>query len=92
MDLNIADTMINSTLYDLWELGSYFITSLVALVILEPYFIFFMIITILLNYYVFNYLKNIIISTKEVDLTTRSQIIDLFRKSVNGLEIIKVYE
>jgi len=72
MDLNIADTMINSTLYDLWELGSYFFTSLIALVILEPYFAFFMVITIVLNYYVFNFFKNIILSTKEVDLTTRS--------------------
>lgn len=62
-DMTIADNMLSTTLYDFWELGSYFIVSLFSLVILYPKFIFLMIITIIFNYYIFLNYKTLILKS-----------------------------
>lgn len=62
-DLTIADNMISTTLYDFWELSSYFIVSLLSLVILYQKFFIVMIITVIMNLNIFLNYKTLILKS-----------------------------
>ncbi|CAK90134.1 unnamed protein product (macronuclear) [Paramecium tetraurelia] len=91
-DLSLADNMIPVTLYDFWELGSYFLVSLFSLVILQIHFIYIMIVTILLNQYILGNYRNLIIKSQELDQQTKGPLLDLFKKTIAGLRTISVFE
>ncbi|CAD8095252.1 unnamed protein product [Paramecium sonneborni] len=91
-DLNLADNMIPVTLFDFWELGSYFLISLISLVILQTHFIYIMILTIILNWQVLGSYRNLILKSQELDQQTKGPLLDLFKKTITGLRTINVFE
>ncbi|CAD8210438.1 unnamed protein product [Paramecium pentaurelia] len=91
-DLSLADNMISVTLFDFWELGSYFLVSLFSLVILQTHFIYIMIVTILLNQYILSNYRNLILKSQELDQQTKGPLLDLFKKTIVGLRTINVFE
>ncbi|CAD8100101.1 unnamed protein product [Paramecium sonneborni] len=91
-DLSLADTQIQSTITDIFEQGSQFLVSLVTIAILQPFFTFAAIFTILSTISIFRITRSVVSQLKVCDLIQRSPLFDQFKITINGVTQIRINE
>ncbi|CAD8161834.1 unnamed protein product [Paramecium octaurelia] len=91
-DLSLADTQIQQTITDIFEQGSQFLVSLVTIAILQPYFTFAAIFTIISTIVIFTITRSVVSQLKICDLIQRSPLFDQFKITINGVTQIRINE
>ena len=91
-DINIMDNVMNLTFGDLLDLCFYFISMIVTIFVLNPYFIILVMITATIYYFVMRYFYQALTDSKKLDLANKSPIFAFFSSTVQGLLSIKVYQ
>ncbi|CAD8178676.1 unnamed protein product [Paramecium pentaurelia] len=91
-DLSLADTQIQQTITDIFEQGSQFLVSLVTIAILQPYFTFAAIFTIISTILIFRITRSVVSQLKICDLIQRSPLFDQFKITINGVTQIRINE
>ena len=91
-DINIMDNVMNLTLGDLLDLSFYYISMLVTIFVLNPYFLVLVFVTIILYISLMRYFYIVLSDSKKIDLANKSPIFAFFSSTVQGLLSIKIYK
>ncbi|CAD8177671.1 unnamed protein product [Paramecium octaurelia] len=91
-DLSLADTQIQQTITDIFEQGSQFLVSLVTIAILQPYFTFAAMFTIISTIVIFRITRSVVSQLQICDLIQRSPLFDQFKITINGVTQIRINE
>ncbi|CAD8107565.1 unnamed protein product [Paramecium primaurelia] len=91
-DLSLADTQIQQTITDIFEQGSQFLVSLVTIAILQPYFTFAALFTVISTIIIFRITRSVVSQLKICDLIQRSPLFDQFKITINGVTQIRINE
>ena len=91
-DMNIMDNIMNFTLGDIFDLIFYYISMLVTIFVLNPWFIIIVFVMIFTYFNIMRLFYRILSDSKKLDLANKSPIFAFFSSSVQGLLCIKLYK
>ncbi|CAD8115160.1 unnamed protein product [Paramecium primaurelia] len=91
-DKSLCDFTMNLSLWEVFELNSYFLVSIAFLISILPYFVIVMFFIICFQVYILTRSYKIIIETKECDSIQKSPLFDFFKNTLNGIVQIKLYK
>jgi ATP-binding cassette subfamily C (CFTR/MRP) protein 4 len=80
-DMSLLDFQNTFTLFDIWELSAFFAFSIVTLLIIQPWFVFPVLLILYGNYAMFRFCKDIIIQSQKCELVSRTPLIDCIKKA-----------
>lgn len=67
-DLRMIDSMLHTTISLIFEIFSYFLISIITLLVLSPTFTIFAVLLLILYVMIAHYFREIIVDAREVDL------------------------